>query len=84
MIEWENGDKDERSANSAENQILIFAVQFHHGLGGKFNAGKGISAPEAGIQHAVEEGNAYPFNCPEIDFSGEVEYLEEAAPRSRR
>ena len=35
-------------------------VQFHHGLGGKFNAGKENSAPRAGIPHAVEKGNAYP------------------------
>jgi hypothetical protein len=35
-------------------------VLFHYGLGGKFNAGKGNSAPSAGIQHAVEKGNAYP------------------------
>jgi len=36
------------------------SLPFHHGLGGKFNAGRENSAPRAEIQHAAELGNAYP------------------------
>jgi hypothetical protein len=39
-------------------------------IGGKFNAGRGNSAPRAGIPHAVEKGNAYPSGTDSPDETG--------------